>query len=304
MDTQLFEMTAAEAGERLDKALSEKLPEFSRVQVQELIKTGMVQVNAKIPKASYRVEAGDRIEVSVPPREEQTGVEPEAIPLEVLYEDEHLIAINKPAGLVVHIGHGNESGTLVNALIARWPKIADVGDIRRAGIVHRLDKDTSGIILVAQTEQVQRKLMSQFQQRDVKKIYWTLVDGAPKTEVGRIEAPIGRDVQQRKMMAVTRSGREAITNYRTLEKFEQHTLLEVQIETGRTHQIRVHMAFLGSPVTGDTVYGYRKPSIKMGRFFLHAKTISFTHPMTGQAMTLDTDLPAELQAVLARLRQL
>ena len=300
MDVRIFEMT--ESGERLDKALSEKLPEFSRVQVQDLIKNGQVKVNEKTPKSSYRIEIGDRVEVSIPPREDQVGVEPEAIPLDVLYEDDQLVAINKPAGLVVHIGHGNESGTLVNALLARWSQVAQVGDIRRAGIVHRLDKDTSGIILIALNEVVQRKLMSQFQRREVKKVYWALVEGQPKTETGRIDAPIGRDPKQRKMMAVIRGGREAISNFRVLERFENHTLLEVQIETGRTHQIRVHMAFIGCPVVGDTIYGYRKQSIKMGRFFLHAKTISFTHPLSGAAMTLNTDLPPELQNVIDKLR--
>ncbi len=296
-----FAVTDEEAGQRLDKVLTDKLDSYSRVQVQQLIKNGLVTVNNRERKAAYKLEAGETIAAQIPPEEEEGEVEPQPIPLHVLYEDEHIAAIDKPAGLVVHPGFGNTEGTMVNALLARWPQVRNVGHPERAGIVHRLDKETSGVILVALTPKAQYNLMRQFEERTIKKIYWALVDHQPDTQVGRIHAPIGRDPQQRKKMAVIRNGREATTNFRVLELYQDHALLEIDLETGRTHQIRVHMAFIGCPVAGDTIYGFRKSSIKIGRMFLHAKSITFKHPITDGEMTIEAELPSELQQVLEKM---
>lgn len=301
LETLTFHVRDDETEQRLDKVLTDRLKEYSRMQVQQLIKNGLVIVNDRERKPAYKLEAGDTITAQIPPEEEEGEVEPQDIPLTVLYEDDYIAAINKPAGLVVHPGFGNTENTLVNALLARWPQVRNVGHPERAGVVHRLDKDTSGVILVALTTKAQYNLMRQFEERTVKKIYWALVDRHPDTPVGRIHAPIGRDPQQRKKMAVIRSGREAITNFRVMERFQDHTLMEIHLETGRTHQIRVHMAFIGSPVVGDTVYGFRKPSVKIGRMFLHAKSITFRHPITDEERFIETELPSELQQALEKL---
>jgi 23S rRNA pseudouridine1911/1915/1917 synthase len=301
MENLNFQITAEQAGERIDKVLADHLPEMSRVQIQKLIKEGAAFVNGKSAKPALRLDEGDTLEVTVPDLETVSEIQPENLPLEVIYEDAHLAAINKPAGLVVHPGVGNEEGTLVNALLARWPQVGTFGDRERAGIVHRLDKDTSGIILVALTEEAQTGLMAQFQDREVGKIYWGLVEGKPRTETGRIEAPIGRAPQQRKKMAVIKTGKAAVTEFRTLQSFEAHSLLEFKLETGRTHQIRVHAAYISCPIVGDTVYGFRKQKIKLSRLFLHAKAITFTHPITGQVISLETELPQKLQNVLNSL---
>lgn len=303
LETLTFEVSDEEADQRLDKVLTEKLDDYSRMQVQQLIKNGLVTVNEKERKASFKLELGDTVIAQIPPEEEEGEIEAQNIPLEVLYEDEYIAAINKPAGLVVHPGFGNTEGTMVNALLARWPQVRSVGHPERAGVVHRLDKETSGVILVALTAKAQYNLMRQFEERTIKKIYWTLVDRHPDTSVGRIHAPIGRDPQQRKKMAVIKNGREAITNFRILENYQEHTLVEINLETGRTHQIRVHMTFIGCPVVGDTIYGFRKPSIKIGRMFLHAKSITFRHPITDAEIAIETDLPPELQQVLDKLAQ-
>lgn len=303
LETLTFEVSDEEADQRLDKVLTEKLDDYSRMQVQQLIKNGLVTVNEKERKASFKLELGDTVIAQIPPEEEEGEIEAQNIPLEVLYEDEYIAAINKPAGLVVHPGFGNTEGTMVNALLARWPQVRSVGHPERAGVVHRLDKETSGVILVALSAKAQYNLMRQFEERTIKKIYWTLVDRHPDTSVGRIHAPIGRDPQQRKKMAVIKNGREAITNFRILENYQEHTLVEINLETGRTHQIRVHMTFIGCPVVGDTIYGFRKPSIKIGRMFLHAKSITFRHPITDAEIAIETDLPPELQQVLDKLAQ-
>lgn len=289
-------------GERLDVVLAEMLADQSRNQIQEWIKAELVRVNDKRTKASYRLEADDHIEVDIPEPEVAAPPVPQTMDLDVLYEDEHLLVINKAAGLVVHPGSGHLDGTLVNALIARWPQIQAVGDDpTRAGIVHRLDKDTSGVILVALTDEARMNLMGQFQDRTVEKIYWALTERHPQTDTGEIIAPIGRDTKQRKRMAVVRSGKEAVTHFRILEYYQPYALVECKPETGRTHQIRVHLAFIHCPIVGDRVYGYRKQSMKLKRLFLHAKSIAFTHPVSGEPMLIDTALPEKLRNVLQHL---
>ena len=290
-------------GERLDRFLAERLSGLSRAQVQRLVKSGAVTVNGRPSKPAYRVEPGDRVEVELPEGEEEAPVLPEPIPLDIIYEDEHLLAVNKPAGMVVHPAVGHASGTLVNALLAYCPQVADVGGLERAGIVHRLDKDTSGLLLVAKDPGTHEALQRQFKHRLVRKTYLALVEGQVQPREGIVEAPVGRDRRARKRMAVTRTGRPAITQYRAVEYFRRHTLLEVRPHTGRTHQVRVHLAWLGYPVVGDRVYGRRRQSLLPDRHFLHARELVFTHPVTGEKLTLTALLPEELKAVLDRLRE-
>jgi 23S rRNA pseudouridine1911/1915/1917 synthase len=295
-----FEFTVEKAGIRLDKLIATRLSELSRTRIQTLIKEGLITVNGEPSKASYKTEGGEEIAVFLPPPE-VSEVLPENIRLDVLYEDADLIAINKPAGMVVHPSAGHSTGTLVNAVLYHWPELQQVGDEYRAGIVHRLDKDTSGVIIVARTPQAHRSLAEQFEQRTTTKKYLALVEGTPDTLTGRIEAPIGRNPKDRKRMAVVRDGREAVSEFTVLEQYAHHALVEVRILTGRTHQIRVHMAFIGHPVVGDAIYGYRKQRIKMKRNFLHAAELTVHSPTTSEPLTLKAPLPAGLQNTLDKL---
>lgn len=302
MEEETIFLTVTDAGERLDKYLAQAISDLSRAQVQRLIAAGRVTVNGvSVNKASLRLEAGDEVVIRVPPPE-STEVHPEAIPLSIVYEDDDLLVIDKPAGMVVHPAHGHRSGTLVNALLSRYPQLAEVGGAERAGIVHRLDKDTSGLILVAKNEAAQKELQRQFKHHAVEKVYLALVEGRLEPEQGLIDAPIGRDKQQRKRMAVVRGGRQASTVYRVIERFEDHTLVEARPQTGRTHQIRVHFAFIGHPLVGDPVYGYRRQHLGLGRQFLHAQTLSFRLPSSGEVVEFHSPLPDDLRRVLVDLR--
>lgn len=298
---ETVEFVAKTTGERLDKALANRLKHLSRVQIQNLIRDGLVTINSASTKASYRIVGGEMVIVRVPVEENPGDPQPETIPLAVLYEDAQFAVIDKPAGMVVHPSYGHTSGTLVNAILARWPQTAEFGEAERAGIVHRLDKDTSGVILVALTADALDHLRAQFKVRTVTKRYLALVEGMPDTPEGIIDAPVGRDPQQRKRMAVTRDGREAVTEFRVLETYAHYSLVEVFPKTGRTHQIRVHMAFIGHPVAGDTVYGRRKQRVKMKRHFLHAAEISVVQPETGETLTVEAPLPVPLQDMLNKL---
>jgi 23S rRNA pseudouridine1911/1915/1917 synthase len=293
--------TAEEDGQRLDLVIAGYFEELSRSQVQRLIKSGAVTVDGRLSKPAYRVEPGDRISVVVP-EEKEEPVRPEPIPLDVIHEDASLLAVNKPAGLVVHPAPGHPSGTLVNGLLAYCPELANVGGLERAGLVHRLDKDTSGVILVAKEPEVYKALQRQFKRRRVRKVYVALVEGEVEPREGIIEAPVGRDRRDRKRMAVRRSGRPAVTRYRTSRRFKSYTLLEVEPRTGRTHQIRVHLSWMGYPVVGDRVYGRRRQPLLGHRQFLHAQEIRFTHPVSEEEMTLSAPLPPELRAVLDQVR--
>ncbi len=254
-------LTAEQGGVRLDKFVASARADLSRMEVQRLIKAGEVRVNGRTEKASYRLEAGDEVELVLPEPETPT-IQPEAVELDVLYEDDDLVAVNKPAGMVTHPAYGNWSGTLVNAALYHWPQMRDAGpDLERSGVVHRLDKDTSGVIVLAKTPQALRHLQRQFKRRTVYKLYTALVEGVPASNAGIIEAPIGRDPSRRKRMAVVKGGRPAITRYDLIEDLETNALLAVEPRTGRTHQIRVHLAWLGHPIVGDRLYGYRKQRI-------------------------------------------
>jgi 23S rRNA pseudouridine1911/1915/1917 synthase len=298
----VFDLTAAQGGERLDRFVAAALPQLSRTAVQRLVKAGHIQVNGQPAKASHRLEPGDRVHLTLPPAE-SAEVQPEAIPLAVLYEDADLAAVDKPAGMVVHPAHGHTGGTLVNAALARWPEMAAVGGPERAGVVHRLDKDTSGVIVLAKSAAALEALQAQFKTRTIYKHYLALVEGAPATPTGLIDAPIGRDPKQRKRMAVRHDGRRAVTRYTLLEDFDTHSLLAVEPQTGRTHQIRIHLAWLGHPVVGDQVYGFRKQRIKMKRLFLHAAELHLDSPTSGERLRFEAPLPAGLQNILDKLRQ-
>jgi 23S rRNA pseudouridine1911/1915/1917 synthase len=277
---------------------------MSRTQAQTLIKDGLVLVDDAAIKAGIKLRGGEEVTITLP-EETEAIIEPESIPLDVVFEDEHLAVIDKPAGMVVHPGVGNETGTLVHAILARWSQIGAMNDPdNRNGIVHRLDKDTSGLILIAKTEDALSNMMAQFQARSVDKIYIALLERTPQTQMGVINAPIGRDPKQRKRMAVIRDGKEATTEFRVVdENFRDgQALVEFKLLTGRTHQIRVHAAFIGCPVVGDRVYGFRKQRIRMKRNFLHAAKLEFDHPVTGERMRFESELPIGLQQILAKLR--
>lgn len=289
--------------ERLDKFLVTCLPDFSRARLQGLIDDGFVLVDGSpAKKGGQKLTGGEQVTVRIPPAQ-PVGLEAEAIPLEIIFENSDLVIVNKPAGMVVHPALGHDSGTLVNAILAHDPELEGIGGEERPGIVHRLDRDTSGLIVVAKNELAMRWLTDQFKERRVEKTYLALVDGAPPTPTGRIEAPIGRDPHDRKKMAVVKleKGREAISEYKTLEHFARHTLLEFHPHTGRTHQIRVHCAFLGCAIVGDPVYGRRKSSLEISRQFLHAFRLKITLPGENAPRQFEAPLPEELKMVLKGL---
>lgn len=304
--TEQFEFSAT-AGERLDKLIVAEVGErLSRSQIQALIRDGQVRVNGEAAKPGWRLKGGEQVVITVPPAPpEEKPIEPELIPLVVVYEDEDLAVIDKPAGLIVHPGVHQERSTLVHAILARYPEIGQMSYApQRRGIVHRLDKETSGLILIARNEVTLRKLMLQFQERTVEKIYLTLVEKPPKTPTGRISAPIERDPINRKRMAVSRDGKPAISEFSVIERFVSgQVLVRVKLLTGRTHQIRVHMAFVGSPVVGDLIYGYRRQRLPLRGQFLHAAHLCFDHPRTGERLCFDAPLPARLEAILEILRR-
>jgi 23S rRNA pseudouridine1911/1915/1917 synthase len=288
-----------DAGKRLDRVLQERLPEFSRSRLQDWIRGGRVLVNGVAERPSHAVRAADVIEVepaSLPP----LAAAPEDIPLTVLYEDDGVVAIDKPAGMVVHAGAGIHSGTVVNALLHRFASLSRAGGEERPGIVHRLDRYTSGVLLVARNDAAHQMLARQFASRRVEKVYLALVQGVLKQDRGRIEKPIARDpVRRVRMTARLERGRAAWSEFRVLRRFERFTLVEVRIGTGRTHQIRVHLASIGHPVAGDTLYGAARSAA--GRYFLHAHRIRFGRPSDGREIEVVSPLPTELDEWLRRL---
>ncbi len=278
-------------GARLDRYVGEKCPELSRTQAQKLIAGGYITLNDCSAKASLKLNIGDVVKVVIPP---PPTLSPEAIPLNIVYRDDDLLVIDKPAGLTVYPAPGHPAHTLVNAILSRFPELAD--NSLRPGIVHRLDKDTSGLIVVARNASAQADLISQFKARSVAKTYLALVKGHLEPEHGIIEADIGRDPRHRKRMAVVAEGREARTRYHVMEYIGDYTLLEVRPETGRTHQIRVHLSAIGFPVVGDKVYGVK--SAYLSRQFLHASSLGFKLPSTGEYVEFTSDLPPDLAEAL------
>jgi 23S rRNA pseudouridine1911/1915/1917 synthase len=307
------------SGERLDRFLAAAQTDLSRSRLQALIREGRVQVNGRVARASHRLREDDRVEVDLPPERSRSRLEAEAIPLAIVFEDAHLMVVDKPAGMVVHPGAGVRSGTLVHALLHHAPEIADVGGPDRPGIVHRLDKDTSGLLVVAKTPQTHRALVEAMKARAVGRVYRALVWGRPARDSGRLVTSIGRDPRDRKRMAVvTRGGRPAGTRWRVLERFAIAALIEVRLETGRTHQIRVHLAHLGHPVVGDPVYGGRAKKLlslvvgqrsfgralleSLHRQALHASELELVHPITGAALRFSSPVPEDFARALGLLR--
>ena len=290
--------------QRLDHFLVEALPDYSRARLQALIKGGLVRVDGKLAgKPGGKLMAGCSVEVTIPPTAPSELVA-ENVPLSIVFENEDVLVINKPAGMVVHPAAGHQTGTLVHAVLGYDPEMEGIGGEERPGVVHRLDKETSGLILMAKNDRAHHWLQDQFRLRKVIKTYIALVDGKPPTPEGRVEAAIGRDASHRKRMAIIskEKGREAVSEYRTLESFPQHTLLEFHPQTGRTHQIRLHCAFLGCPIVGDRVYGWKKPSLEIDRHFLHASKLKITLPGEDESRQFEAGMPEDLQGVLAALR--
>jgi len=292
---KVHSLIADEGDIRLDRYVCQQLPELSRSRVQKLIADGHITVNGRPAKPGLRLNIGDRLKIAIPPTPPEQ-VLPEDVPLDIIYEDDDLLVVDKPAGLTVHPAPGHPGHTLVNALLAHFPHLADTGDSLRPGIVHRLDKDTSGVMLVAKTSKAQADLAGQFKSYSVSKAYLVLVRGHLTPEEGIIEAAIGRDPRHRKKMAVIAGGREASTEYQVIRYIGDYTLLEVRPETGRTHQIRVHLGAIGFPVAGDKIYGVKCPFLS--RQFLHACRLGFNLPSTGEYIEFKSDLPEDLEQAL------
>ena len=292
---KVLSLVAGEREARLDKYVCRQLPELSRSRVQRLIADGHITVNGQPARPGLKLNIGDKLKISIPPTP-PSRLQPESIPLDILYEDDDLMVLDKPAGLTVHPAPGHPGHTLVNALLAHFPHLADIGDSLRPGIVHRLDKDTSGVMLVAKNNKAQADLIEQFKTHSVTKAYLVLVKGRLTPKEGIIEAAIGRDPANRKKMAVVERGRQASTEYTVVKYIGDYTLLEVRPQTGRTHQIRVHLGAIGFPVAGDKVYGVKAPFLS--RQFLHASLLGFSLPSTGKHVEFKSDLPEDLEKAL------
>ena len=300
-----FTLLVEDDGGRIDSFIAEALPELSRTAVQRLIDVGAVTVNGAVPRSSYKVRRGDTVVVRVPPPQPVT-LSPEALPLDILYEDADILVVNKAAGMVMHPGTGNLSGTLVNALLAHCDDLQGIGGELRPGIVHRLDKDTSGVLVVAKHDRAIRALQRQFKEREVRKTYVALVIGNIEQAEGVIEAPVGRHRVHRQQMSVIADGKPARTRWKVRGRYRDdrnriYTLLDVRLLTGRTHQIRVHFAWLGFPLVGDAVYGPAHSPLPAPRQFLHARALTLLHPTTEEKMTFSAPLPEDLAQFLATL---
>ncbi|WP_247905666.1 RluA family pseudouridine synthase [Streptococcus anginosus] len=287
-------------GVRLDKAVAD-LTSLSRSHANEQIKNGQILVNGQVKKAKYAVKAGDVITYELPEPEALEYVA-ENLPLDIVYQDEDVAVVNKAQGMVVHPSAGHTSGTLVNALMYHIKDLSGINGVLRPGIVHRIDKDTSGLLMIAKNDDAHIKLAEELKDKKSLRKYWAIVHGNLPNDRGVIEAPIGRSEKDRKKQAVTAKGKPAVTRFHVLERFGNYTLVELQLETGRTHQIRVHMAYIGHPVAGDEVYGPRK-TLKGHGQFLHARTLGFTHPKTGEVMEFTAEAPAIFQETLEKLRK-
>ena len=296
-----YELTAEESGQRLDKYLAGEMTNLSRSRIKELVQAGEVLVNGKKSKVSYKVQKGDLIQVTVLPLE-PLKLEAENIPLDIVYEDEDVIVVNKPQGMVVHPAAGHPSHTLVNALLYHTRDLADSPEGFRPGIVHRIDKDTSGLLMVAKNAAARESLEKQLAAKSNKRQYLAIVHSNFAEEEGTIDAPIGRNPKDRKQMAVVEKGKSAVTHFKVLEQYQGYSLVECQLETGRTHQIRVHMAYIGHPLAGDPLYGPRKTLPGHGQF-LHAKTLGFEQPSTGEWLEFSVQPPEIFQQTVADLRK-
>ena len=312
-ETLNFHVAVDDAGERVDAYLAARIDKWSRVRLQKLIESGDALVNEHTVKSSYKLSVDDVIEVELPPRLAGASFVPQDIPLDIIFEDDEILVVNKPAGLVVHPAGGVPDGTLANGLAWHCQQLSQYGGALRPGIVHRLDKDTSGLLVVAKTEAAHEHLADQFRNRETYKSYLALVHGVMEENSGRIEQPIGRDPQNRTRMTITRQGRHALSLWRVRQRWERFTLVKVEIKTGRTHQIRVHLASLKHPVVGDTVYNSGRDNMTadksariaiaaLGRQFLHAERLGFRHPRTNEYVSFDAPLPPDLTLLLTALK--
>lgn len=294
------ELTITDQSGRLDKVLSDMMPDESRSQLKQAIDEDRVLVNQKVEKPKYQVQPGDHIEVTIPDPV-ALDLEPENIPLDIVYEDDDVIVVNKPAGMVVHPSPGHPDHTLVNALLYHSP-LSTINGTYRPGIVHRIDKDTSGLLMVAKNDNAHQSLAQQLKDKTNLREYIALVHGVIKQDTGVIDAPIGRSPKDRKRQAIVADGRHAVTHFKVIERYLNYTLISCWLETGRTHQIRVHMKSIGHPLAGDPLYGPRKTIAGSGQF-LHAKKLGFRHPVTGKQLVFEAPLPSDFQRVINRLRE-
>ncbi|MDI4569926.1 RluA family pseudouridine synthase [Bacillus altitudinis] len=290
-----------QTSERLDKFLSTTEPEWSRTQVQQWVKDGLIEVNGKQVKANYKVQAGDQIKVEIPDPE-ALDVEAESMELDIYYEDEDVLVVNKPRGMVVHPAPGHVTGTLVNGLMAHCNDLSGINGVMRPGIVHRIDKDTSGLLMVAKNDMAHESLVNQLVAKTVTRKYTAVVHGIIQHDTGTIDAPIGRDKKDRQSMTVTKeNAKQAVTHFDVMERFKDFTVVECRLETGRTHQIRVHMKYIGYPLAGDPKYGPRK-TVDFNGQLLHAGVLGFDHPRTGEYMEFTAPIPADMQGFIDSLR--
>lgn len=303
VNSSIIELQSDVSDVRIDAWIPQKTENLSRSYVQKLVDDGLVTVNGRNVKANYKLKTGDIVHVNLP-EPEKLDIVAEDIKLDILYEDPDIIVINKPKGMVVHPAAGNYSGTLVNALMKHCGEsLSDINGVIRPGIVHRIDKNTTGVLVVAKSNRAHEKLSEMLKEHDVNRVYVAVAEGIIREDSGKIDAPIGRHPVDRKRMSVnTKAGRRAVTHFKVLERFSGFSLLELRLETGRTHQIRVHMAFIGHPLLGDEVYGRKKQSYELKGQVLHAKVLGFKHPVTGEYMEFTAELPEYFKDLLQKLR--
>ncbi len=296
--TYEFTIEEQNVGYRVDQFLSDAIPEISRTYIKKLIEENSVMINTANCKSSYKLQLGDKVNVEVPEPEE-LNIKAQDIQIDIVYEDEHVLVVNKPQGMVVHPAPGNYEGTLVNALLFHIKKLSDINGVLRPGIVHRIDKDTSGLLIVAKSDLAHKSLSEQLKEHTINRVYMALVEGVILEETGTIDAPIGRHQNNRKKMTVTdKNSKNAITHFTVLRRFIKNTLIEAKLETGRTHQIRAHMTFIGHPVVGDSTYGLKRQNLYAKGQLLHAYLIGFDHPATGEYMEFTCEPPLYFKKVL------
>lgn len=296
-----FNVEESNDNQRIDVYLSSKFTDISRSYIQELIKKKSAIVNGKIVKSNHKLKVGDNITFEFPDNEE-LKVDAEDIPLDIVYEDSDIIVVNKQQGMVVHPAPGNYSGTLVNALLYHCNDLSGINGVLRPGIVHRIDKDTSGVIVVAKNDAAHKKLAYQLKEHSMNRVYKALVEGIIKEDEGIVDKPLGRHPVERIKIAVVKDGRRAVTHYKVIERYKNNTLVECKLETGRTHQIRVHMAYIGHPLVGDPVYGYKKQRFNLNGQMLHAQKLGFVHPRTGKYVEFNSKLPAYFERIIGILK--
>lgn len=301
MEKTLLVVDEKNEGLRIDKYLADIFEDKSRSFIQGLIEKENVKVNNKIPKSNYKLKKSDEIEIIIP-EPEILKVEAENIPIDIVYEDEDVIVVNKPQGMVVHPAPGNYNGTLVNALLYHCKDLSSINGVIRPGIVHRIDKDTSGILVVAKNDESHNKLSLQLKDHSMKREYYALIEGRLKNDSGTIDKPLGRCKKDRLKIGIVEDGKRAVTHYEVIERYNGYTLIKCILETGRTHQIRVHMASIGFPLVGDPLYGFKRQKFKLEGQVLHAKTLGFIHPTSGEYMEFTSELPKYFSDLLNKLR--